>query len=230
MTHAKLISAKRALFRRSLYHTAHYLCGYNLLDHVHSTTIQCLEDDSLRKLIVLPRGCYKTSVAAIAYPIWEIIKNPNIRILLDSELWSLSRNSLREIKSHIQGDKFQECFPWKLALSNQDEIIISSRTIHKKEPTLTASGIGAGKTGQHYDLIIADDLSSERNALKPETAEKVVNHYRMYTSILDPGGRIVVIGTRYSELDLIGWILHNEIASDRDNTTTGLLIQVPAIA
>lgn len=201
--------ALQRTYQESLYRTAKYLCGYNdVLEHVHGRMIEVLSSHHNRKLVVMPRGTFKTSLAVVAFIIYQIIRNPNIRILLDSELWTLSRNSLREIKAHIKGDRFQQVFPgWRLLLDNQDEITINQRTRILKEPTVTASGIGAGKTGQHYDLIIADDLNSPQNSLKPELAEKVIDHYRYYTSILEPGGAIVVIGTRYSELDLIGHIL-----------------------
>lgn len=209
-----LQSALQDQYKKSLYRVAKYLCGYkDINEHTHGGVIRALEESTPRKLIVMPRGTFKTSLAVVAYPIWRMLNNPNIRILLDSELWTLSRNSMREIKSHIKSESFLQIFPdWKFVLDNTAELIINKRTIPKKEPTLACSGIGAGKTGQHFDLIIADDLNSPQNSLKPELAEQVINHYRYYTSILDPGGTIVVIGTRYSEHDLIGFILKNEIS------------------
>lgn len=206
-------TALQLTYQQSLYRTARYLCGYSdINERTHGKMIQVLESESKRKLVTMPRGTFKTSLAVVAFIIQQVIRDPNIRILLDSELWTLSRNSLREIKAHLKGETFQCVFPnWRLVLENQDEITINQRTVIRKEPTVTASGIGAGKTGQHYDLIIADDLNSPQNSLKPELAEKVINHYRYYTSILEPGGTIVVIGTRYSEMDLIGHILRTEV-------------------
>lgn len=203
-------------YKESLFQTAKYLCGYSLVNELtHGPMIRALEDHTTRKLIVMPRGTFKTSIGLVAFPIWLMIRNPNVRIILDSELWTLSKNSLREIKSHLKGDRFREAFPdWKLLLDNQDEMIISTRTVPKKEPTITASGIGAGKTGQHYDFALLDDLNSPRNSFKPELAEQVITHYKYYTSILDPGGTIVVSGTRYSEMDLIGWIMKNEMGEE----------------
>lgn len=209
--------AHQLLYQQSLYRTAKYLCGYSQTNHrTHGTMIRVLESEKKRKLVTMPRGTFKTSIAVVAFILQNIIKNPNIRILLDSELWTLSRNSLREIKAHIKGPIFQEIFPgWRLVLDNQDEITINQRTKILKEPTVTASGIGAGKTGQHYDLIVADDLNSPLNSLKLENAQKVIDHYRYYTSILEPGGTIVVIGTRYAELDLIGHILRTEVFNEQ---------------
>jgi hypothetical protein len=207
---------RRALqlqYQQSLYHTAKYLCGYvDINANTHAKALAVLSSPKKRKLVVMPRGTFKTSLCVVAFTIWNIIRNPNVRILIDSELWTLSRNSLREIKAHIQGEHFQSVFPgWDLVLANQDEITINQRTVIRKEPTVTASGIGAGKTGQHYDIILFDDLNSPLNSLKPENAEKVITHYRYYTSILEPGGVISGSGTRYSELDLIGHIKRTEI-------------------
>lgn len=214
------LQAAQMFYRQSLFATAIDLCGYKELTwRTHGSCITALESDSKRKLIVMPRGTFKTSLAVVAYSIWQMIRNPNIRILIDSELWTLSRNSLREIKGHLQSEAFQRVFPgWELSLSNQAEIIINQRTVTKKEPTITGSGLGAGKTGRHFDLVIADDLNSPLNSLKPELAVQVIDHYRYYTSLLDPGGTIVIIGTRYSEHDLIGFILKNEM-DDADGRT-----------
>lgn len=215
-TVTELETVQRALqlkYQQSLYHTAKYLCGYADVNwNTHSKALNVLQNQGNRKLVVMPRGTFKTSLCVVAYTIWNIIRNPNIRILIDSELWTLSRNSLREIKAHILGETFQTVFPgWGLTLANQDEMTINQRTIIRKEPTVTASGIGAGKTGQHYDVVIFDDLNSPQNSLKPELAQKVVDHYRYYTSILEPGGVISGSGTRYSELDLIGHIMRTEV-------------------
>ena len=54
-------------------------------------------------------------------------------------------------------------------------------------------------------------MSSPSNTNTEENREKVINHYKYYQSILDPGGEIVVVGTRYHTHDLIGHIIENEI-------------------
>ena len=207
---------KKDAFHRYLYATARYLLGYeDITLETHGKMIQALESDATRKLIVMPRGTFKTSIGGVSYPIWSLIRNPNIRILLDSELYTNSKNMLREIKLHLEKKELEELYGvFRGTVWNEGEIIINQRTQIKKEATITCSGIGAQKTGQHYDLIIADDMNSPKNSHTPELCEKVINHYRYYTSLLDPGGTIVIIGTRYSANDLIGHILANELGLD----------------
>lgn len=205
------------VYKESLFMSAKYLLGVkDLSPKTHSKVISSLEDQTTtRKLLVLPRGTFKTSIASIAYPIWMLMRNPNLRILLDSEIYSNSKNLLREIKGRVTSPPFSTLFPgWKGDPWNEGEIIIGVRTQNRKEASITCSGIGAQKTGQHYDLIIGDDLNSPKNSHTPELCEKVVSHYRMYTSLLEPGGTIVIIGTRYSSSDLIAFVLNTELGLD----------------
>jgi len=62
-------------------------------------------------------------------------------------------------------------------------------------------------TGMHYDLIIIDDPVSMNNINTPEQLQKTIDFYKMMLSVLDPGMEMIIIGTRYSALDLYGHIL-----------------------
>lgn len=184
-------------------------CGYKETNaRTHKDMIACLEGPEERKLIVMPRGTFKTSISSVAYPIWRLSHNPNLRIMLDSELYTNSKMRIREIKGHIESSTFKEVYgDWRGPVWAEGEIIIKPRTKILKEPSIMASGIGAGKTGVHVDLIIADDLNSATNSNTPEGLQKVIDHFRYYTSILDPGGEIVLVGTRYSSNDVLGWVI-----------------------
>ncbi len=211
------ILATKELFRRSLYHTAKSLLGYKEINHrTHDGTIRALKAKTKRKLIVLPRGCFKSSIGSVAYPINLLINDWNERILLDSEIYSNSKNFLREIKSHLESERFKLFFGQSRndTCWNEGEILVNQRTKIYKEASITASGIGAEKTGQHYSTIICDDLNSPSNSSTQEGRDKVIQHYRYLTSILEPEGTLVVIGTRYSELDIPGFILRNEVEDE----------------
>jgi predicted phage terminase large subunit-like protein len=76
--------------------------------------------------------------------------------------------------------------------------------------TWTTTGIEREQTSQHYDLIIADDLHGRENVMTKEQRDKVKLYYKDMMSLLDPGGRIVIIGTRWSIDDLYGDLLERE--------------------
>ncbi len=180
--------------------------------HTHGAPIRALESKKPRKLLVLPRGTFKSSIGVVAYSCWLLIRNPNERILIDSEVYTNSKNFLREIKAHLERPELTTIFgefktdhTW-----NEGEIIIQQRTKVLKEASITCGGIETVKVGQHYSTIICDDLNSGNNSSSKEGCEKVITHYRMNQAILEPGGKLVVIGTRYSAADLIQFILDNE--------------------
>lgn len=219
----KVRELKKQQYLSSFYHFTKYCLGYKDLNaRVHGPMCNALQAPTKRKLICVPRGTFKSSISSVAYPIWRLIQDPNIRILIDSELFANSKNFLREIKGHLSSnEELQRLFgPFEGPLWNEAEVIIVGRTKPLKEPTIACSGVEAGKTSQHYDLIIADDLSSYLNTRNPDVAKKTIDHYRLYGSLLEPDGTIVVIGTRYSELDIIGFIIENELEIPEQKIST----------
>lgn len=220
MDSKQLDDCRHVLFKQSLYHFAKYCLNYkDLGKSTHLPIANALQDKTRRKLICVPRGCFKSSIATVAYPMWLLAHNPNLRILIDSEIYGNAKNFLREIKAQYErNENFRYLFGDEVGpLWNESEVVIKSRTKPLKEPSIACSGIGAGKTSQHYDVIIADDLSSYQNTINPEVAAKTIDHYRMYQSLLEPDGTIVVIGTRYSEIDVIGFIMETELGIKDNN-------------
>jgi hypothetical protein len=214
----------RETCKKSLYFLCKALLKFkDVNERTHGEIISNLEADTVRKLICVPRGCLKSTLANVAYPIWLLINNPNLRVLIDSELYMNSSKFLREIKSHLETPLFTSIFgEFRGSTWNEDEILIKQRTVVKKEASITVGGIGTTKVGQHYDVIIGDDYNSPKNSNTPDNAAKVVDHYKYNTSILEPTGTYVIIGTRYSSSDCIGHILANELGIESGNETTGI--------
>lgn len=185
---------------------------------------------SLRKLILWPRGSFKSSISSQAFPLWLLWHNPNLRILIDSETMHNAKTYLAGIRSVIEhnrmvrlicvneDDKYALEPAYKTANGfTDDSVILATRTnANLKEPTLFCSGVDNARTGMHVDVIIMDDLVSERNVTTTPQIEKTYDHYRMSRSLLDPGGLQVVIGTRYHLSDMYGQLidLHSRDAFD----------------
>jgi hypothetical protein len=200
-----------ALFlRQSLYHFAHFL-GYTEVNvETHGEIIAALESLHQRKLVVVPRGAFKSSLGSIVYPIWCLIRNPNDRILIDSELYSNSTLYLRVIKEHIKSSEFIDVFgDLEGSVWQEGAIVINTRTKRYKEPSITCGGVGTTRVGMHYNRIIADDYNSPANTRTKELAQGVIDHFKYNLNILEPDGEYVIIGTRYSEDDLIGFVLRD---------------------
>lgn len=155
---------------------------------------------------------HNSSIGVVAYTIWRLINDPNLRILINSEVYTNSKNWIREISGVFKSKKFVDVFgDWEGSPWSDGEIIVKARTKNFKESSVVAGGVGTIKTGQHYDLILNDDLNSEKNSDTSEGRQKVIRFYRMQFSLLEPGKTMIVIGTRYAVDDVIGHIMEHEI-------------------
>lgn len=193
----------------------HFLGYYDLTWAVHGQFISVFESDAPRKLVVMPRGTFKSTLGSVAYPIWCLLRDPNLTILLDSELYSNSKNFIREIKGHLESEHMTELFGDQVGSKwDESEIIVKSRTRNRKEASITVGGVGTTKVGQHYDKIIGDDYNSPQNSETPEKCQKVIDHVRYNLNILNPNGEYTFIGTRYAERDVIGFFL-KDVLSER---------------
>ena len=172
-------------------------------------------------LLLMPRGTFKSSVVTIGLSIQAILNDPDIRILIDSETFAKAKAFLAEIKGHLEGNEhFREVYHTLYSsypdarkrdlLWSDSQVIISSRKRHRKEPTISCGGVDVTKNGMHYDLIIMDDLHSELNTQNKDQIQKVIDHYKLAFSLLDPGRPLIVIGTRWSYYDVYQHILDNE--------------------
>ncbi len=204
----------RDTYRKSLYATAHSLLGMkDVSKRSHKEMLDVLEDSSQRRIIIAPRGSLKSSIGVVAYSIWCLLRNPNERILIDSAVYTNSKNFIREIKAHLESDKITRLFGQFRTDTNWTEgsITISQRTHPYKESSITAGGLGATKVSQHYSTIIMDDISADKNSATIELRQKVIDHYKMNIALLEPDGVLTVIGTRYAADDIFGHIFTNEI-------------------
>lgn len=173
-------------------------------------------------LLLMPRGTFKSSVVTIAFTLQFFLNEPNGRVLIDSETFSKSKAFLREIQDHLVNNEiYREIFkaihgmyPYtkksEAKLWTDSEIILPCRNAAKKEPSVSCAGIDVTKNGMHYDLIIADDLHSEKNVTNKEQIQQVIDHYKLAFSLLDPGKPMIIIGTRWDYSDLYQHIIDFE--------------------
>ncbi len=172
-------------------------------------------------LYLLPRGTFKSSVITIAHSIQRSLNDQDCRILIDSETFSKSKAFLAEIKGHYEtNSKLREIYKTlfgvypdamkKKTAWSDSHLNLAARKRPRKEPSFSCSGVDASKTGMHYDLIVMDDLHSEKNVTTKEQIDNVIQHYKLALSLLDPGCPLIVIGTRWHYADLYQYILDYE--------------------
>lgn len=160
-------------------------------------------------LALAPRGGGKSTILTISNIILDILKNPNIRILIASKTDTNAIGFLREIKQKLESKKLVEIFgPQKGKLWNDGEITVANRTSSAKEPTVATVGYTGALASKHFDKIYADDLVDEENSKTEGQREKLQTWlYKILHPTLEPDGCMFVVGTRYHPDDVYGHLI-----------------------
>jgi len=220
---AKLRALRRETVRKEVLENdrmellASHVLGYEVRPfHLAMIRFQSAWEDSCLQLA--PRGYGKTTILTITKAVHEIIKNPNVRILIASNTQLQSEVFLREIKFHLEHNplltyyfgRFFSPEKWDVR-----EIVVAPRTSSAKESTVTCVGVGGPVASRHYDIIIADDLVDEENSRTEVQREKTrVWFYKTLQPCLEPDGKLFIVGTRYHYLDLYGHLIKNEFRNN----------------
>lgn len=135
-----------------------------------------------KKLGLLPRIHGKTTVGNVAYNMWRLYKNPNLRILIHSEVRENAVKMLGMVK-HLyelikESKNMEEFAPyaimgdWVGKMWNEDEIKVKLRTSPLMTPSISTAGMESEIVSQHYDIINTDDPIGPKNTTTPEQIEK----------------------------------------------------------
>jgi len=180
-----------------------------------------LQDPTKEELLCLaPRGHAKSTCTSVNFPLWLIGNNHNIRILIASNTVTQANLFLREITSNIEmNDKYKEVFgelkpPGRPKKWTDVEIIVD-RDQKLKDATVATVGAGSAIIGRRADVIICDDIVDEDNAKTEHQRESLSTwFYKVLLPVLDPGGKLVVIGTRWHYKDLYSDLLKKSYIHD----------------
>lgn len=220
------IEKLRTACKENLFFLARAVLGFtDLCEEVHLPVCKSLQNLNIKKkIIVMPRDWFKSTLGSVALPIFLALKNPNIRILICQNSHSNACKKLRAI-----GQLFEKCqllralFPELLPTNKSrwsSECLELNRTGAHPEGTFEAAGTGTAVISRHYDVIIEDDtVAPEKDSLKGTIQqptqleiEKAIGWHKLAMPLqIHPSDSIrIVVGTRWAERDLIGYILANE--------------------
>jgi len=189
-------------------------------DNLHGGLQAHLEKPGDRKIILLPRGHQKSTIISVIWVIQQLLRNPNETVGLYSATWKLSKDLLHQIKNILITSPLKDLFgsfqsqDGRWTIDNID--IAQKNSILSKDPSISTGGLDTGKTGSHCSLMVFDDVVTPENTTTPEQVRKAIDSYKDCLPLLNPGGRIVLVGTRYTMGDLYGDLIENESRSIND--------------
>lgn len=177
-----------------------------------------IQNNNKKTLILAPRGHAKSTVCDIAYVIEKVTEDPNIRILIVSNTDSQAQLFLNEIKMHFEkNERFRKIYGNWVGKKKwtQNEIVVNRVEKIQKEATVTALGVGGALTGRHFDIILADDILDFENTRTEIQRNKVAMWVGMtLIPLLEPGGEIHWLGTRYHNQDYYQKLLDSGITTN----------------
>src|SRR3990167_4447001 len=98
-----------------------------------------LKPGKRKKICLVPRNSFKSSVVTTGFSIFSIVNNPNMRILIASETQKNSVKYVREIRDHFEGNGKLKALFGDMSKSShwrENEFTVSTRTKPYKEPTV----------------------------------------------------------------------------------------------
>lgn len=156
---------------------------------------------------------HNTTFLVQTYALWHLFQNPNARILLVSAKSDLAKMTLAGIKTWLETNRrLRSWFPELLPgpLWRTDSLTIAGRTHARKEPSIRSAGVDSTITGEHYDLILVDDIVTPLNSKTAAQLRKSWDFITSLTPILENGGKdaqLRITGTRYHKEDIYGRII-----------------------
>lgn len=170
-----------------------------------------------RLVVMMPPRHGKSETCSIATPAWYLDAFPWKQVVLASYSGDLSGTFSRRVKDLVM-------WPEHSARVRRDASA-SHRFTLEQGGGVMAAGVGSGLTGRGADLLIIDDpVKDAEAAFSQPQREKAWEWWTMTARTrVEPGGAIIVVGTRWHEDDLIGRI----VARDDEEWE---VIKLPAIS
>lgn len=185
---------------------------YNVMGSCHEDLCKFLTNPDLKpyRLVLYPRGHRKSFYAAM-YACWRVVCDPSISIVYLSATSDLAESQLRTIKGTLDSPIIRKIWPDLINIDEGKREKWTSTEICVDDPrrkaegtrdsTVKAGGLTTNITGAHCDLIILDDMVVPKNNTE-EGRRQVMSQYSQLQSILNPGGMILAVGTRYHPKDI----------------------------
>lgn len=152
-------------------------------------------------MIQAQRGQAKTTITA-AYAVWTLIQDPKSRVLILSAGGKQANEiSTLIVRLIMTMDGLEVLQPDS---TNGDRTSVEAFDVHytlkgvDKSPSVACVGITGNLQGKRADLLIADDIESQKNARTATMREILLELTRDFTSICATG-KIVYLGTPQSQ-------------------------------
>src|SRR5579875_1878252 len=177
-----------------------------------------------RLMVQMPPGAAKSTYASVLFPAWWFARRPQSSVIAACHTLSLAEHFGRSLRALVT-----EHGP-RLGYALEPGNRAARRFATTTGGQYFATGIAGPIIGRRADLVLIDDpIKSQAEADSRAHRERLWDWFRAdLTTRLKPGGRIVLIMTRWHPDDLAGRLLE-EAALDR-RSAGWTVLRLPALA
>lgn len=191
------------------------------LDLIDAALVKVATGEIQRLIISMPPQEGKSQRASRRFPLWMLVRNPELRIAIASYSHSRARTWGRTIRNDVWSHRGNV----GLSISG-DSAAADDWEVAGHQGGVYCTGVGGALTGRPVDVMIIDDPVKDRQQADSETYRE--NVWSWWTDVvltrLAPGAPVVVIMTRWHEDDLAGRLLAEEDGAE------WTVINIPALA
>ena len=192
--------------------------------------LMLLETGDIDRLMIFisPRSS-KSLIASTYFPAWALGRNPYWQEIAVSHSDDLATRFGRAIRDIINTSAYQTIFP-RINIRRDNRSANSWALEHKKKQagSFLAAGSGSGIAGFGAHLAIIDDPISEQDAFSKARRDTLNEWYSSgLRTRLMPGGKVVLVMTRWHENDLAGYLLNQESSDTKSDKWE--VVRIPAL-
>lgn len=181
----------------------------------------------LRLIITMPPRHGKSELASRRFPAWFMGRDPYRQVIFATYNQTFAEDFGRDVRSVMRSPGFAAAFP-------SCELKRDSQAADRLQTTegglMAFVGAEGSVTGRGADLLLIDDPFKGRTEAESAAERKAVWDFftsAAYTRLM-PGGRIVIILTRWHEDDLVGRIFNQDYV-DPEEAAKWEVLSLPAI-
>ena len=171
----------------------------------------------------------KSEFSSYLFPAFFLGNYPEQKIIMGTHTAGLSEDFGRRVRNLLDDDTYKELFPDTTVADDQKA---AGKWSTSAGGQYYAAGVGGALAGRGADLFVIDDPHSEQDVkinsrLAFDTAWSWFQTGPLQR--LMPGGRILVIMTRWSLLDLTGRLIDYQTKNDIPEEDRWEIVELPAI-
>lgn len=168
-----------------------------------AAALQDVESGKIDRLCitVAPRHG-KSEIASVHFPAWYLGRNPDKRIIGTSYAAGLAYRFSRRARNLVASP----AWPFPELRTAGDWSAVQAWDIANHRGGYVAAGVGGSITGHGADVLLIDDPTASAEEAASEAFRTRAWEWFTETALtrLEPGGAVILIGTRWHADDLIG--------------------------